>query len=206
MKRSHLEAHDYLLAVSKKKFHKINEVLNINGPIRLNRRNPNDPFLFLARTIVGQQLSTKAATAIWSRIEDLASQKGLSIEEVCNNRNRAKLLGCGISSNKLKALCLLKQEVKRNKASFQSLKRQEYEVIVEKISGMWGFGEWSADMFAMFHCGLPNIYPAGDAAVNRSLRTLAGDRHDPQEVSLKFAPFQTYLALHMWKAIDDQIV
>ena len=94
MKRSHLEAHDHLLAVSRNQFPKINEVLTINGPIRLSRRNPNDPFLFLARTIVGQQLSTKAATAIWSRIEDLAAHNNRSIEEICIDSMLPSLTTC----------------------------------------------------------------------------------------------------------------
>lgn len=180
---------------------KIYSLIKRNGVHQLERRNKDDLFQFLARTATRQQLSTAAARTIWTRIEALRHSLNVTSQDLCRQKNFGKLRKCGLSKNKTRALILLSESFRAGRISDSRVKRCDYEGLLKVVTDLWGFGQWSADMAAMFFVGLPDIWPENDTALNRGMSLLVSGE-SPSEVAQKYTPHRTYLARHIWKGLD----
>lgn len=182
-------------------------VLEMNGEITLHQRT-NDLFNFLARTIVGQQLSKGAATAIWSRIEKTAISQDASVRDLCSEGRVETILSCGISRNKAKALCAVTSAITYDGLDERVGKCTDYDQLVPLLTGIWGIGTWSADMVAIFFLNMPDIWPDSDAALSRGIRLITGFTSDKSvdKYLRQYQPFRSYIALHTWKAIDSGLI
>jgi DNA-3-methyladenine glycosylase II len=197
----HDKAHRRLLKVASHNHPKIYSLVRRNGVHRLERRNKGDLFQFLARTATGQQLSTAAARTIWTRIEAVRQDLNVTFQELCRRENVGKLRKCGLSKNKVRAFILLGESFRTGRISHAQVKRCDCEGLRKLVTDLWGFGQWSADMVAMFFVGLPDIWPDNDTALNRGMRLLVTDE-SPAEVARHYSPYRTYLARHIWKGLD----
>jgi len=196
------DIHAELIRVAKKYHPVIAELICANGVIELKGRDEKDLFNFLARTVTGQQLSTAAAKTIWKRLNDYASKNKTALQTLCVKQNETKLRECGLSNNKIKALMVLTKAFDNKEISKQKILMADYKEISEMITRLWGFGQWSADMVAIFYVQHPDIWPVGDGAIVRGIKNYAGDSASSVEVAEKYSPYQTYLALHIWKGLD----
>lgn len=197
----HQKAHRRLLHVAANNHPKIYSLIRKNGAHRLELRTKGGLFRFLARTATEQQLSTAVARAIWARIESLSQSLNGTIQDLCQEGNFEELRKCGLSEGRTRALIALAESFAEGKISDYQVKRCNYEELRALITGLWGFGQWSADMVAMFFVGLPDIWPDNDTALNRGMRLLVTDE-SPAEVARHYSPHRTYLARHIWKGFD----
>lgn len=150
--------------------------------------------------VVNQQLSTRAAAAIWARIEAAAAATDLSPRGLFEAGDVDRLRACGLSANKARAL----QAIVAAEAAgllgpgLAGLPQRERAVI---LCGIRGVGPWTADMVGIFQFHDPDIWPAGDVAAVGCLRRLTG-RPDTAAVAAAFAPYRSILARYLWHIKD----
>jgi DNA-3-methyladenine glycosylase II len=179
-------------------------MIESNGIIYLRRQKAADFFAVMARTVAGQQLSTKAAATIWSRVEKAAQDRKLKLAEFCCDAHVAIIKSCGVSGSKTKAIVLLNQAIQAKEIDPASLFKASHRDIVMAVTSLWGFGPWSADIIALFYFANPDVWSPPDVSLQRGLRALAGDKPARAEAILKVVrPYRSYLALHIWQALDS---
>jgi DNA-3-methyladenine glycosylase II len=193
--------HSILLNKSKSHFDHIKKIIETNGALTLEP-SKEDLFIHMARLVTNQQLSTKAARTIWLRIvKDI--KKHSKYKTSLNIHKLNNLSSFGLSHNKTKAIICLKQAFLDKQIIKEKILENTHPQITQTVNNIWGFGDWSADMIAMFYCGLPNIWSNGDLALNKGLTMLCKKENSTKEKILEYyKPHLSYLALHIWKHLD----
>lgn len=157
---------------------------------------------FLARTIVGQQLSTRAARSIWSRVEAAAAVEGREIPELFAPEHHDTLRACGISRNKIRALAHIRAAHLDGRLAGERLRGLDHGAIAQELLALWGVGPWTCDMAALFYCGCQDVWPEQDVTVRKTFSELIGRRRKPAKWAARFAPHRSWLALYMWAFVD----
>jgi len=173
------------------------------GPIRIEP--PAHPRVAdrLFVEVVNQQLSTRAAGAIWARIEAASVAAGCDPRGLFAAGDPDRLRACGLSGNKVRAL----QAIVAAEAAgllgpeLAGLPHPERAAI---LCGIRGVGPWTADMVGIFHFHDPDIWPEGDVAAVGCLRRLTGQT-DTRAVAAAFAPYRSILARYLWRIKDTAI-
>jgi DNA-3-methyladenine glycosylase II len=165
------------------------------GPLWFPDRPDHGPAGFLARAIVGQQISAAAARGIWSRIEVQADSAGATVADFLAQADEAVLRGCGLSRNKTKAVLHIHQAAAAG--ILADLRGIDHATRSQALTAIWGVGQWTADMMALFYYREPDIWPAGDLAVQRVFSSYIG-RRKPARAAARFSPHRSLLALYMW--------
>lgn len=168
------------------------------GPVWFPDRPDHGPAAFLARAIVGQQISAAAARGIWARVEAEAASRGATLAEFLSHADEPVLRGCGLSGNKAKAVLHINAAAARG--AFAALGGIPHAGRSESLCAIWGIGQWTCDMMALFYYREPDIWPEGDLAVQRVLRSYIG-RRKPARAAQLFAPHRSLLALYMWRLV-----
>jgi len=190
------ESHAHLLSQAETSCPALHAMLGRHGPVTLERRSGNLR-AFLARCIIGQQLSTKAAQTIIGRVEALAPIDSARFWAQLRAGDDSAMTDSGVSGSKRRAITGLADQL--DEAHAASLDRPE--AVIEHLTGFWGIGAWTAEMTCMFHYGFADIWPPGDAALRRGIDLLAG-ANAPAVIDA-CRPFRSHLALHIWKGLDE---
>ncbi|QGY03455.1 DNA-3-methyladenine glycosylase 2 family protein [Methylobacterium mesophilicum SR1.6/6] len=150
--------------------------------------------------VVNQQLSTRAAAAIWTRIEAAAATAATTPRGLFETGDADLLRACGISGNKIRALQAI---VAAEAAGLlgPDLAGLPHRERAARLCGIRGVGPWTADMVGIFHFHDPDIWPEGDVAAVGCLRRLTG-RTDTNAVAGVFAPYRSILARYLWHIKD----
>ncbi|MEM8639576.1 MAG: DNA-3-methyladenine glycosylase 2 family protein [Cyanobacteria bacterium P01_G01_bin.54] len=154
----------------------------------------------LCRAIVGQQLSVKAAAAIWGRL--LAQAGEQSLIEHLQQSSPEQLRRCGLSGAKAKAVGAIAVAAQAGELSGEVLGRLTVAERNQKLTALWGVGQWTADMMNIFYFGEPDIWPEGDTAARKTLARLTNGQGKTQDIAVQFAPYRSYLALYLWRYLD----
>jgi DNA-3-methyladenine glycosylase II len=160
----------------------------------------------LIHSIVGQQISAKAAQAIWTRLlKTLSPLKAASIK-ICPDET---LRQAGLSARKV-------EYIKGVAASWKELTNLDWahlddDAVREKLCNLRGIGPWTANMVLIFCMTRPNIMPWGDIGVVRAIEKLYADgqrlnRHALNEISQPWAPFCTAATWYLWRELDAEPV
>jgi DNA-3-methyladenine glycosylase II len=176
--------------------------------VHLQRRG--DPFTTLARAIVGQQISVKAAQTIWERLAIAVRADGnpLRFESSRVGRTRiATLRRCGLSERKAEYVRDLARHFVTgalNPAEWPSLTD---EALIERLVDVKGIGRWTAEMFLIFHEMRPDVFPVDDIGVQRAiaLHYRNGERIDVAAMRELAAPWQPYRSVatwYLWRSLD----
>lgn len=168
------------------------------------RKYPNLPY-FLARAVVGQQLSTLVARTIWARVEQAARANGSSIPAFFCEKHRLVLRQCGISRAKVRALIAVRAAADAGVLSVRRLRKLSHVQRSELLCEIWGIGQWTADMTSIFYFADPDVWPAGDGGVQRAFCMLTRKRSKLAQarIARAFAPYRSFLALYMWRVLDQ---
>ena len=163
---------------------------------KVNLRSREDGFQALLRAIVGQQLSVKAAAAIWGRLEkaDFVSEHNINLS------TDEQLRECGLSRQKVnyaRALAIAKIDYKK----LHFLSTDQATEILVKVSGI---GRWTAEIYAMFSLNHPDVFPAGDLALQESTRILYNLKDRPKEkemrkIAQRWKPWRSVASLALWE-------
>ena len=163
-----------------------------------------DPFLTLARSIVGQQISVKAAEAVWGRL--FASVTEFTPVRVAKMKME-KLRACGLSQRKAEYILDLAAHFKQGGVNIEDWQVLDDEAVITALTDIRGIGRWTAEMFLIFNLMRPNVFPADDLGLQKavSLHYFAGEkltRSELREVGENWAPWRSVGTWYMWRALD----
>lgn len=167
---------------------------------------PPRPFASLARSIVGQQLSTKAADSIWKRFSSLFPRKQVTVTHLSTLSDES-LRAAGLSGGKVKALRSLSVHVQKHKTFFATISKKPTEEIYERLVEVHGIGPWTVEMFLMFTLRREDIFSPGDLGLRKGIQKLydLSELPTPQESSaraVQWAPYRTYASRALWHLLD----
>jgi DNA-3-methyladenine glycosylase II len=172
------------------------------GPVHLV--NGGDPFVTLARSVVGQQISVQAAQAVWERIE-LACPK-LSPQQFIK-LGQDKLIACGLSKRKTEYLLDLAQHFVSGALHVDKWMSMDDEAVIAELTQIRGIGRWTAEMFLIFNLSRPDVLPLDDLGLIRaiSVNYFSGEpvtRSEAREVAANWEPWRTVATWYMWRSLD----
>ena len=148
-----------------KKDRRLAPIVERVGMPSLRRREPG--FAGLARIIVGQQVSTASANAIWSRVADAFDP----FEPAAVHRTtKLRLARLGLSAPKIKTLKLLAAELHARRLDLDALATMDADAAHARLTALHGVGPWTADVYLLFCLGHGDAWPAGDLAVQEGIR------------------------------------
>jgi len=176
----------------------MDQLVNTHGKCPLATR-PSPPFQTLATSIIGQQLSAKAADTIKSRILLLAPD--FSPENILATKPE-DLRGAGLSGSKVKYLTALANAVTKGELDFCAMRKHSDEQVIQQLIALHGVGRWTAEMFLIFGLKRPDVLALGDAGLQRAVRLLFGDKATLEKVSKKWRPYCSVASWYLWKHID----
>ncbi len=170
------------------------------------RGRPDDAYGSLVRTIVGQQLSMKAARTIYARLIALFGDNLPTPAELIA-AEEAALRAAGLSRQKIGYLRDLAARVQNGELELDALHELPDEEVSARITAVKGLGQWSADMFLMFHLRRPDVLPVGDLGIRRAVEKVYRLPGLPDEDALwilaePWRPWRTLACLYLWESLD----
>lgn len=196
------DAHERFVATARGIAAPFADALERVGPVALPDRGDAPLGRFLARAVVGQQLSTTAARTIRGRLEQAATAAGHDLPAYAAAVDVEALRACGLSRNKARALAHLAAAERAGELDAVHFRGLGHAEISARLGAIWGIGQWTCDMAAIFWCRCPDVWPETDAAVQRTFRALIGPRRKPAKAAARFAPERSRLAVYMWRVAD----
>ena len=179
------------------------------GPIEADPRwrKPFDPVDALARAILYQQLSGKAAATIVGRVEAAIGSKRLHFDTL-GRIDDAALRACGVSGNKALALRdLALRESNGEIPTLRQMSTMDPDAIIDALVPIRGIGRWTVEMMLMFRLGRADILPVDDLGIRKGAQRV--DRLDammkPKELlerGERWGPYRTYASLYLWRIAD----
>ncbi|MBI13090.1 MAG: hypothetical protein CL934_08870 [Deltaproteobacteria bacterium] len=198
-----IDIHNQLLAIAKKHCKPLEKIILENGVIEIQVPKDLDIFDCLAQTVVEQQLSYKAARSIWKKINDSAKDLDLKLIDYLCEKNTTLIRGDGLSNNKIKAIFGARIAVKGGDITLSKISGMDDEAYKKTITSLWGFGDWSAEMIAIFYLGKTNIWSEKDLILSKGINQICDQCElTPDELLKIIDPYQSYLALHIWRHKD----
>ena len=169
----------------------------------------NDPFFSLCRTIVGQQISTKAADSIWSKFENKCKKR--IIPKIVLKLSSQNLKSAGLSRQKVSYLKNIAKAFKNRSFEIKKLKKMNDLEAISYITKLKGLGVWSAQMFLMFNLNRPDIFPIKDIGLLRSLSKNYKTSYPPSKkflnkISNLHSGYRTVSTWYFWRDIDSEEV
>lgn len=171
-------------------------------------QSPGDAFTTLARSIVGQQISVKAAQAVWDRFAALTKgpSSRLSPGDVLA-LDGPTIRAAGLSARKVEYLRDLAQHFESGTVHVRQWQQMDDEAIIEELVAIRGIGRWTAEMFLIFHLMRPNVLPLDDQGLLKgiSVNYFSGEpvsRAEAREVGDAWAPFRSVATWYIWRSLD----
>jgi DNA-3-methyladenine glycosylase II len=176
------------------------------GDGRLESRG--DAFTTLARSIVGQQISVKAAQAVWDRFVALTTGPSHRLlPSAVLGLDAPQIRAAGLSARKVEYLCDLAQHFDSGAVHVAEWQAMDDEAIVEELVAIRGIGRWTAEMFLIFHLLRPNVLPLDDVGLIKgiSVNYFSGEpvsRAEAREVGDAWAPYRSVATWYIWRSLD----
>ena len=197
-----------------KYWHKAKKILSKRDPVlrKIIRKynkgfltTKNKPFFSICRTIVGQQISTKAADSIWRKFETKCRKK-ISPEIVLNLSARS-LKSAGLSRQKITYLKNIAKSFKNKSFNIRDLKKMDDDLAIDYITQLKGLGVWSAQMFLMFNLNRSDMFPTKDIGLLRAISKNYKVSYPPSKrflnkISKIHLGYRSVFTWYMWRSID----
>ena len=163
-----------------------------------------DPFITLARSIVGQQISVKAAQSVWDKFAVLprkltpANVLKLKVDD---------MRAAGLSARKVEYLVDLSLNFDSGNLQIKKWSEMDDETIIAELIAIRGIGRWTAEMFLIFHLLRPNVLPLDDVGLINGISKnyFSGEsvsRSEAREVSAAWAPYRSVATWYIWRSLD----
>jgi len=187
----------------------ISRIVDLTGHRRLKPSNAESHFDALARSIVNQQLSKKAAAIIYGRYIKLfggspSPEQVLSVEPELFRQ-------VGLSSSKAKYLKALASAVLSGSLNLTQINDHPDDSVIGQLTEVLGIGVWTAQMFLMFRLRRPDVLPLNDVGIHRGLQLAYGLKRPAtpiyvERVGRRWAPYRSIACLYLWAAVDTGFV
>lgn len=182
-----------------------------HGPLdeeERRRGRPDDAYGSLVRAIAGQQLSVKAARTIYDRLCGLYGGRTPTPAELIAT-DPDELRAVGLSRAKASYLRDLAEHVEDGELDLERLPELPDEEVIAQLIQVKGLGQWTIDMFLMFHLGRPDVLPVGDLGIRKAAQIAYGLRKLPDSAKLTriakpWQPYRTLACLYLWASLDNE--
>jgi DNA-3-methyladenine glycosylase II len=178
------------------------KVMRAHPKIFLARRG--EPFLTLARAIVGQQISVKAAQSVWDR---LAACVGDVTPQNVLLKERPILRACGLSDRKTEYIADLAQHFANGSIHVHRWPAMSDEEIIAELVQVRGIGRWTAEMFLIFNLLRPDVFPLDDLGLQKGIRVTyyAGRKvalSTMRRLGESWRPWRSVATWYLWRSLD----
>ena len=176
------------------------------GQARLQSKG--DAFTTLARSIVGQQISVKAAQAVWDRFLAVVDGPATRLAAAAVLRiDTTALRAAGLSTRKAEYLGDLARHFESGTVHVKQWQQMDDQTIIDELVAIRGIGRWTAEMFLIFHLMRPDILPLDDLGLIKgiSLNYFSGEpvsRAEARELGEAWAPFRSVATWYIWRSLD----
>lgn len=162
-----------------------------------------DAFFTLARAVVGQQISVKAADTIWGRFAALGKVEPAAVLRL----EESVLRGVGLSSQKVKYLTGIAQHFEENPRIYRKLHTLDDAVVTRELVKLPGIGQWTAEMFLIFHLARPDVFPLKDLGLQKAINLHYGSKkaltlEQMGDLGEQWKPWRTVATWYLWRALD----
>lgn len=177
-------------------------IIRACGPVHLVSRG--DAFMTLARSVVGQQISVKAAQTVWERFSTAARE----VEPLRVSRMRLTTLrAAGLSERKAEYIKDLARRFASGAVDPARWPDLSDEAIIDELTAVRGIGRWTAEMFLIFNLLRPDVYPLDDIGLLRGIGRAYGDgekvsRARAIEIGQTWQPWRTVATWYLWRSLD----
>jgi DNA-3-methyladenine glycosylase II len=181
-------------------------LIDAHPPMRVGTRG--DAFQTLARSIIGQQVSVKAAQSVWTRF---ATACGEVSPAVVVRADPAMLRTCGLSGRKVQYIGDLARHFLDRPGGVDDWAGMDDAGIIAELTAVRGIGIWTAQMFLIFHLARPDVLPLGDLGLRRAIE-LRYSRSRPTSVrtlarlSTRWQPWRTVATWYLWRSLEPDPV
>jgi DNA-3-methyladenine glycosylase II len=181
-------------------------------PLELRRsRRPRDHYAGLVRTICGQQLSTRAANAIWQRLLSFFDGALPTPGAILAADPEELRSAAGLSRAKTVYLRSLAEHVVSGKLELDRLEALDDDTVMAELTAVKGIGDWSAHMFLMFQLGRPDVLAPGDLGIRKAVQIGYGLATMPKPAEVialaePWRPYRTVACHYLWGSIDTKPV
>jgi DNA-3-methyladenine glycosylase II len=163
-----------------------------------------DPFVTLARSIVGQQISVKAADSVWARLMTMVNAPTPQAILSCTVE---QLRGCGLSARKAEYISDLAGHFVGGQIHARRWRAMSDAEIVAELTAVRGIGVWTVEMFLIFNLLRPDVFPLDDIGLQRAVAThyLAGARPERSELARigeRWRPWRSVATWYLWRSLD----
>ena len=167
---------------------------------------PTDHYGMLVRSIAGQQLSTRAAAAIYARLLDRFGGHPPTPEEVLADDPDELRTAAGLSHAKVRYLRSLAEHILDGSLQLDRLSALPDDEVMAALTAVSGIGPWSAQMFLMFHLRRPDVLPSGDLGIRRAVMIRFGlpAMPKPAEVDAigeRWRPYRSLASMYLWRSL-----
>jgi DNA-3-methyladenine glycosylase II len=181
----------------------LSSIIERVGECRMSYRDPS--FEALARAIVFQQLSTKAASTIYGRLEEAAG--GKITPQAIQNLTVGEMRRAGLSKQKISYIRDLADHVESGRLDLTKIGAMEDEEVILALTDVKGVGVWTAHMFLMFALRRPNILPVGDLGIRIAIQRSYRKRKMPsakdiQKIAKGWHPYCSYASWYLWRSLE----
>ena len=177
-------------------------IIKSAGAVHLISRG--DAFVTLARSVVGQQISVKAAQTVWDRF----SKAARTVEPLRVSRMRMTTLrACGLSERKAEYIRDLAAGFVQQRVNPEHWPQLPDDAIIDELTSVRGIGRWTAEMFLIFNLLRPDVFPVDDIGLLRGIGVAYGDgskvsRSQANEFGERWRPWRTVATWYLWRSLD----
>lgn len=177
---------------------------NVEVP-KIKKGRSEGHFNTLAKSIVYQQLSGKAAQTIYNRLLDKCG--GKITPENLSRLSEKSYKSVGVSRQKASYLKDLSLKILSKEVNTRRHNRMKDDDIIAELTTVRGIGKWTAQMFLMFSLGREDVFPTGDLGIRKGFMRLLSLDKEPSEAHMettseRWKPYRTYLSLILWRELD----
>jgi DNA-3-methyladenine glycosylase II len=199
-------AHPHYWASAKRTLGRRDPVLGgiIRAHPRVRLRSRGDAFQTLARSIVGQQISVKAADSVWARLLSVApAMTPAAILRVRRNR----LSGAGLSQRKVEYIRDLAAHFEGGTIHPHRWPGMDDEAVIGELIAVRGIGRWTAEMFLIFNLLRPDVFPVDDLGLRKAVSLHYRDGEaigaaELREFGTAWAPWRSVATWYLWRSLD----
>jgi DNA-3-methyladenine glycosylase II len=179
------------------------------GACGMAARQHSDHLTALVRSIVGQQLSSKAAATIFGRFRALFPDGAIAASAI-SALDEATLRGVGLSGQKVGYLRDLCARIEDGRLRLDDLETLPDEDVIERLTEVKGFGRWTAEMFLMFRLHRPDILPVGDLGILTAVQRLYRLRQRPKperltKIGEAWRPYRSVACWYLWETLKSEV-
>jgi DNA-3-methyladenine glycosylase II len=171
----------------------------------IKRKITPDPFTALVSSVVGQQISNKAAKTVLDRLYKLL---GNIAPESIVRVDASEIQGCGMSLRKSEYIMGIANAAIVGEVDFSSLHTLSDDEVIDKLSALHGVGVWTAEMLLIFSLCRPDVVSYRDLAIRRGMMNLYGIKHLSKEkfetYRKRYSPYGSVASLYLWEIAASQ--